>query len=546
MSRLLRVRRLHPDDQRGRREHAQPARDHEGSRRRRQVHVGELVASLVDGQLVDVEDVRALHYHAPRRTPEVDGVDNQQEISTGHQLLHQMDAADSYLEQPDTVGQRLGEQGLGHRRTDPVVCSQHVAEARDDRFHGGRIGGVAESERDVLLARLDRYPVDRYPVQYATTQFHLGSMLLQSGETGPSIAALTTACEAFARSAMTLERAKATVMLGVALRAAGRLPEAADAFSAACAELAALDQPAEQAAALYNLGLVLSEAGRLSAAHAAWGRARELFLAAGHPGRAAAAARDHGASLLTTGDVDAALPRLQEAMTLAERAGDEPGVGAAANAVGLAYLAVRESLAAVAALRRAVGAFPRSVRPAEHAMAKANLALAHEQAGDRERARLAAGQALAVPSAAPPVRAQAQLLLTRLPGWAHEDLLAVLDREDREHWLPVLRDEVLRWPELSGDERQAMVSGFLRGVVARAGKSYDMAQSFLAVVLEQPPRTYELLISAVSRACSEPGSDRLRAVLASAMARFAIPQWQRLAASLNAVAAASGDPATWT
>lgn len=408
---------------------------------------------------------------------------------------------------------------------------------------------MSQSEQDVLTARLARYPADRYPVQHATTQFHLGSMLLHAGETGPALQSLTAARDVFGRVGMRLEQAKATVMLGVALRAAGAHEQATDAFSAACSELAGLDQPAERAAASYNLGLVLQDTGEVPAARTAWDSARELFLAAGYPAQAAAAARDHGASLLTAGEVEAALPLLEQATSLAERAGDAPGAGAAANALGLAHLAARQPAAAVVALRRALAAFPRPVRPADHAMVKANLALAYEQAGHRARARLAAGQALAVASAAAPVRAQAQQLLARLPGRASEDLLAVLDAEHRQEWVPVLREEVLRALDLPAGQRCAVVSGFLDGVLARPGAAYDLAESLLHVVLELPPGTYGLLVSAVAGACAgrpEPDTARLRAVIGSAMARFALPQWQRLAASLNAAAQAAGQPGGWT
>jgi len=407
---------------------------------------------------------------------------------------------------------------------------------------------VAQSEQEVLVERLGRYPPDRYPVQHATTQFHLGSMLLHAGEAEAALGALTAACDVFGRAGMRLEHAKAGVVLGVALRTAGRDDEAAAAFSSAGAEFAALGQPAEQAAASYNLGLVLQDAGRGSAARIAWNSARELFLAAGLPARAAAAARDHGASLLNAGEVAAALPLLEEATALAEQAGDEPGAGAAGNALGLAHIASQDPSAALSALRRALGAFPRGVRPAQHAMVKANLALAHEQAGDRARARLAARQALAVPDAAAPVRAQAQQLLTRLPGNADHDLLTVLDTEEREQRVAVLREEVLRAAELSARQRQAIVGGFLAGLLARPGSSYDLAETLLHVVLELPPRPYGLLISAVVDACAdhpEKEAERLRAVIGSAMARFALPQWQRLAASLTAAAAAAGQTAAW-
>ena len=407
---------------------------------------------------------------------------------------------------------------------------------------------MAQPEQESLVDKLARYPVDRYPVQHATTQFHLGSALLQAGRTAPALEALTVAGQVFARAGMAVETGKATVMLGVALRGAGRLEEAAEAFTAAGQVLAAAGAPAEQAAAAYNLGLVLQDRRDLDGARAAWERARELFLAAGHPAQAGAAARDHGASLLSSGDVPAALALLEQAAALAERAGDDPGTAAAANVLGLAHLAAGDAVSAVAVLRRALAFVPRTVRPADHAMVKANLALAHEQAGNASRARLAALQVAAVPSAAAPVRAQAQQVLSRLPGDASSDLLSVLDGEAREQWVATVREEVVRAAELPEAERRGLVRGFLDGVLARPEASYALAETLLSVVLELPPRSYALLVEAIvaaSAARPEDEDERLHAVLGSAMARFATPQWQRLAASLNAAAEAAGQPATW-
>ena len=407
---------------------------------------------------------------------------------------------------------------------------------------------MPQSEQESLVDKLARYPVDRYPVQHATTQFHLGSALLHAGDAASALEALTAARTVFARVGMRLETGKATLMLGIALRTAGRLKEATAAFVAAGELLSPLDATTEQAAAAYNLGLVLQDRGDRDGAHAAWDRARELFLAAGYPAQAGAAARDHGASLFTSGKADAALPLLEQAAALAERAGDDPGTAAAGNVLGLAHLAAHDPASAVAVLRRALGFVARSVRPADHAMVKANLALAYEQAGDRPRARLAALQAAAAPSAAAPVRAQAQQVLARLPGDPSGDLLAVLDDEPREQWPGTLREELLRAAELAPADRAAVVGGFLDGVLARPEASYALAEALLSVVLELPPRTYGLLVEAVVSASGgrpEDDAERLRAVLGSAMARFAMPQWQRLAASLNAAAEACGQPATW-
>ncbi|MDQ3628977.1 MAG: hypothetical protein M3419_09250, partial [Actinomycetota bacterium] len=193
---------------------------------------------------------------------------------------------------------------------------------------------MAQVEDETLAARLARYPVDQYPVQHATTQFHLGSALLHAGETGPARLALSAAREVFGRAGMRLEEAKAAVMLGVALRAGGRLDEAATTFATAAVALDGLEQPAEQAAALYNLGLVRQDCADREGAQAAWSRARVLFLSAGCVAQAAAAARDHGGSLLTAGEVAPALALLEQSLALADQAGDEPGAGAAANTLG--------------------------------------------------------------------------------------------------------------------------------------------------------------------------------------------------------------------
>lgn len=149
----------------------------------------------------------------------------------------------------------------------------------------------------------------------------------------------------------------------------------------------------------------------------------------------------------------AAVHLLEEAVALAERAGDDAGTAAAANILGLAHLAAHDPSAAVAVLRRALAFVPRSVRASDHAMIKANLALAYEQAGDSRRARLAALQAGAVVEAAAPVRAQAEEMLMRLPGQPSEDLMAVLDEEDRDEWVAAVREEVLRATELPTSER---------------------------------------------------------------------------------------------
>ena len=547
--RLLGVGGLDAHDEGGGRQDAQTEGHHQGASGGGEMHVGQLVAPPVDAEGAHVENVRTLHHDRARGSAEVDGVHDEQDVDAGHQLLDQVDPTDADLEHSHSRRQRLCEQRLRNGRSDAVVRPEHVAEAGHDGDHGARVGAaVVQSEQDVLVERLTRYPVDRYPVQHATTQFHLGSVLLHAGANDQALESLTAAREVFAGAGMRLEQAKATMMLGIAQRGAGRLEEATQAFADAEAHLETLDQPAEQAAAAYNLGLVHHDSADIEAAHAAWTRAQELFLTAGYPAQAGAAARDHGGSLLAAGQVAESLPLLEQALTLAELAADAAGTGAAANALGLAHLAAGDPTAAVSALRRALGEFPRSVSPADYAMVKANLALAHQQAGEPAPARLAARQALAVTGAAAPVRAQARQLLAPDPGCTHEDLLTVLDARDPAQWVAVIREEVVRVAESPPDALATLVRGFLDGLLERPGASYDLAESLLHVVLELPPATYGLLVSAVVNSCSHRPAeevDRLHSVLGSAMARFAMPQWQRLAASLNAAAEVAGEPATW-
>src|ERR687898_3483784 len=192
--------------------------------------------------------------------------------------------------------------------------------------------------------------------------------------------------------------------------------------------------PLEEGAALHNLGLVTRDPDVFRAA-------RDRFAAAGEKRHEAAAARELGALMLEHGEPTQAEPLLREAMALAERAGDLAGLGAAANGLGLALLALGRTDEAAACFRASAGAHGRGVRPAEHAMAKANLALACERAGEVRRARLAARQALAVASAPAPVRAQAESLLGRVPD-EPGDLAAVLAQEPADARLAVAREEL--------------------------------------------------------------------------------------------------------
>ena len=399
-----------------------------------------------------------------------------------------------------------------------------------------------------LEARLAQHPVARYPAQHATTAFHLATLHLQAGRVAAAVPLLGAAYDVFRQLGMKLEQAKTLTMHGVAQREAGRSDLAAQSFERAATAFGELDQPAEEAAASYNLGLTLQEQGVGARAKEAMARAYELFVEAGHLGQAGAAARESGIHLLTSGDLEAALSALEDAAALAERAGDLPGLGAAANGLGLTHLALDDAPAAVTAFSRAVGAFPRSMRGSEHAMVKANLAVAYERVGNDARARLSARQALAVSSIDPPVRAQAQQLLNRLSVTTGADLLSVLAEEPPDRWPVILREEVLRWCDTGPAERLSAVDGFVDGLLSRPEASYDLAESLIAVLVELPPAPYADMVTTIVQVTGQlapSDEERVRSIMGSAMARFAMPQWQRLAASLNAAATTAGQSAGW-
>lgn len=401
---------------------------------------------------------------------------------------------------------------------------------------------MTRPEQESPDARVRRYPLERYPVQHATAQFHLGAARLAAGDPEAAVAAFTSARRVFARAGLGLEVVKATNMMGIARQEAGRAAEAAAAFRAAREGFATLGKPAEEAAASFNLGLALRNCDDLDGARAAWTAARERFLGVGREAQAAACARELGALLLAV-DPAAAEPLLEEATALAERAGDLPALGASSNVLGLAFLALGRPAAATEAFQRALAAFPRSVRPEEYAMAKVNLALAYAQTGQQARARLVARQALAVPGGARPVRDQARRLLAQLPDTTGDDLLAALDEDPPARWPGTMRDEVLRLLDSPPADRQSAVASLLTASVSRPGWGRGLVQTLLDVLLELPPAAYDVMARALITAaasCPPEQAEGLRAVLLSAMARFPLPQWERLARTFRPVTDGDG------
>lgn len=400
-----------------------------------------------------------------------------------------------------------------------------------------------------LRDRLLHLPADRYPVEHATTCVHLGEVLLRAGRLAEAAHALRTAESLFA-GRHPVSQATALNSLGATLRAQGQAPEAAGCFARAVELFTAHDRELEAAAARFNLGLVRREAGEPAAAVAPLQAARDTFAAHRAGAQLAAAERELAAALLATGEADAAAGLLAGVVEQAAAAGDRPGLAAAANLWGLALLAQDDPTEAAAAFRRSVAAAPRSVDPAGFALAQANLALAHERRGAPAAARLAATQALAVAGAAPAVREQAAAVLDRLPAGSRPrstDLLEVLDAEPAGTWPVLLREELVRWADLPAPAAAAEAAGWVAGVLGRRAGP-DLVAAWVGVLLELPPPALAVLVPAAVAAAQDGGPVRragFRDLVARALARHPLPQWQRLAGLFNEAAATRGGPTDW-
>lgn len=459
-----------------------------------------------------------------------------------------MNPADSDIENADALREALVREALRDDDAEAVVATKDVAHARDEDPHvredKERMPFAEDAIRE-LEERIARHPVDRYPVQHATAQFHLGTALTSAGRLGDAETALATAVQLFDPERLPVEHAKALNALGAVLRLAGRAREAADVFERAATVFAEAGRPLEQGAALFNLGLVRREAGKSPAA--AFTRARGLLDPTRVPAQAAAAARELGTALLTAGELDEAADVLEHALALAERIGDPAEAGAAANALGLAQLAAGRTSKAIASFRRASVSHPRTIRPHEYAMVKANLALAHERATDEARARLAARQAAGVPGAPRAAMTQAAEVLDRLGrGPGTDDLLAVLDSEPCERRPALVREELLRWADAQRAEQEAEARAWIAGQLGRGETGPELAEAWLAGLLELPPGEMEALIASTLRALGSFGTgerERFRSQTTSAMSRFHAPQLIRLRDTFVRLAAElDGDP----
>jgi tetratricopeptide (TPR) repeat protein len=403
-------------------------------------------------------------------------------------------------------------------------------------------GAIADLER-----RLVRYPAERYPVQHATAQFHLGVALTNEGRLGQAEAALTSALRGFEPEALWVERAKVRNALGAMLRLSGRVDEAAAAFEAAAESFEAAGLTADQGAARFNLGLVRRELGDSPAADQAFERACKLLESVRLGAQAGAAVRELGTTRFLAGDIERAVDPLERGVWLADQARDEAGRGGAANILGLVHLTAERPQQAIEAFRTALTAYPRRIRPESYALVKGNLALALEQVEDVPRARLASRQALSIAVAAEPVRAQAAALLERL-GDEPGDVLQVLDVEPPERWPATMREELARWVDVDPRERRTEAEAWIEGQLARDAGA-DLAEAWIDALLELPPQHLVGLVTSLLEALGDRNDEeraQVRSEFSRAMARLHVPQLMRLTEIFSGIAQELGQEEGWT
>lgn len=411
------------------------------------------------------------------------------------------------------------------------------------------LGTAGDQTLTALQARLSRYPPDRYPVQHATTRFHLGTHHLHAGRITDALEQLQAALDGFAPEALTVERAKTINMIGIARREQGDLDGAHQTFQIAADLFAAAGEVAEEAAACFNRGLIHRQLEELPQAIDCFTAAVAGFDTADTPQQTGAAARELAGCLVESDRPSEATQVLRPSIEDADARGDLAAIGAAANVLGLALLALDRNDDAVTAFTQAVAANPRSLRPTEHATAKANLALALEP-DDPVAAAVAARQAAGVPQAAPVSRAQAQTILNRMDAspTGAADLLTLLDTASTttriRHW----RDEQARWLDADQTTRTAEARMFLQEVSARPD-TVDHLEAWFNVALEQPPDQMNTLLDAFLTATDDLNDDEahtLHSVVSRVLPRFAMPQWMRLRDTLNHLADANGHRGGWS
>jgi hypothetical protein len=124
----------------------------------------------------------------------------------------------------------------------------------------------------------------------------------------------------------------------------------------------------------------------------------------------------------------------------------------------------------------------------------------------------------------------------------------VLDLEPSDGWAVATREELARWLDADPEELKAEAGAWVDGQLDRPAAGADLAHTWLAALLELPGEAVDRLILATLQALAlrdEAAIARFRSEVSRAMARFHVPQWQRLVDRFNRAAALIGQEPSW-
>ncbi|MDP9444621.1 MAG: hypothetical protein M3P83_09855, partial [Actinomycetota bacterium] len=92
-------------------------------------------------------------------------------------------------------------------------------------------------------------------------------------------------------------------------------------------------------------------------------------------------------------------------------------------------------------------------------------------------------------------------------------------------------------------------TGWVDGQLERPVGRVERTHALLSVLLELPPPAYEAVVASLVAATAERAGDdaeRFRAAVRGAMARFPLPQWQRLVATFERAQRQCAEPGSWS
>ena len=109
----------------------------------------------------------------------------------------------------------------------------------------------------------------------------------------------------------------------------------------------------------------------------------------------------------------------------------------------------------------------------------------------------------------------------------------------------LVRDELGHWVQAEDDARRQLAARWNAGLAARPATAEDLAESFLATVVEVPPANMSAVLRSTVEALGDLPDDereRLVAFYSRALAHFPVPQMARLRHVLGSITAEAGLP----